>query len=50
MGGFWWDRNLSICENKFLMGLFGGLGSVQSSPLMMVDEAKGSRSVSGSSE
>ena len=47
-GGRFW--NSSICENRFSIGLFGGLGSVQSSPLMMVDEAKGSRSVSGSSE
>ena len=49
-GGFWLDLNLSIWENKLSMGLFGGLGSVQISPLMMVEDAKGSRSVSVSSE
>ena len=47
-GGRFW--NSRICENKFLMGLFSGLGSVQSSPQMMVNEAKGSRSVSDSSK
>ena len=34
-----------ICKNRFLMGLFSGLGSVQSSPLMIVEDAKESSSV-----
>ena len=33
-------------ENRFLIGLIGGLGSIQSSPLKKVEDAKGSSLVS----
>ena len=44
--GFWFVCwKCKSCENRFLMGLFSGLSSVQSSPLIIVEDAKESSSV-----
>ena len=47
--GFWFVCwNCSSCKNRFLNGLTGGLGLIQSSPLRKVEDAKRSSSSSDS--